>query len=33
MKCPKCGIEMVRVKAGQWMCRNTKCPEHKKEEK
>ena len=32
MKCPRCGIEMVRVKAGEWKCRNVKCTEHKKEE-
>ena len=25
MKCPCCGIEMLRKTAAQWVCRNPKC--------
>ncbi len=25
MKCPKCGIEMTKVNATEWVCRNPKC--------
>lgn len=33
MVCPRCGIEMTRVRAGEWKCRNPKCQEHKEKEK
>ena len=26
MKCPKCGMEMLRVRAGEWACPNKSCP-------
>ena len=26
LKCPKCGIEMTRRTAGEWACRNPRCP-------
>lgn len=25
MKCPKCGIEMIRKSKTEWVCRNAKC--------
>jgi len=37
MVCPKCGIEMTRKNATEWVCRNPQCamypPPEKKEEK
>lgn len=33
MKCPHCGIEMLRKTAVQWVCRNPKCPKYDKETK
>lgn len=26
MKCPVCGIEMVRISPDTWKCRNPRCP-------
>ena len=31
MKCPRCGIEMTRVNAKEWKCRNPRCQEHRDE--
>ena len=33
MKCPCCGIEMLRKTAAQWVCRNPKCIKYNKEKK
>nr|DAN22131.1 MAG TPA_asm: Ogr/Delta-like zinc finger protein [Bacteriophage sp.] len=33
MKCPCCGIEMLRKTAAQWVCRNPKCIKYDKEKK
>jgi len=38
MKCPVCGIEMMKKNATEWVCRNKRCvrypaPEKKEEEK
>ena len=33
MKCPYCGIEMLRTTSAQWVCRNPKCIKYDKETK
>lgn len=30
MKCPKCGMEMLREREGKWICRNPRCPDKDK---
>ena len=27
MICPKCGMEMLRIRVGEWACPNKACPE------